>query len=316
MYYRIWTMKKYITQIQGITWVNITDPDEESRDFLKKKFGFHPLDLSDCESNVQIPKVDVYPKYIFFVFHFPVKDKVKGKKILKERELDVFVGPDFIVTVHHGKDTFEDLNARFREVDKILADDPDPIKQTTGYVLYLILKKFYDLSYNVLNEVGEDITTLDREIFEIRSQDVVEELADIRRNVLALQKAIEPQRLLILRIMKIETAYMPRALNIYFDDINDTVVKIWTMIKNYHSLVKGLSETNEALISHKSGRVIRILTMFSVILLPLTLLSGIYGMNIDTLPFRDHPRSFFIIGGMMLFIALVMLIFFKRRKWI
>src|SRR3990167_4089308 len=294
-----------------ITWTNVMHPDETTMKELQKRYGFHDLDVEDCLSNVQRSKIDDYEDYLFIVVHFPYYDKRK-KRIL-QGEVDLFIGQDYVVTIHDG---------RLRAMGKLMEDfEKDHIAKEqmgkgTGYLLYIIVRELFNDTFPLVDEIENSISGIEHDLFAGDSEkDMVRDILWLKKDIITFRRIISPQRAVIAQLEHKNKKFLPENLEVYFDDVVDKIEKIWGNLENLKELAEDLQDTNEALISHQTNRVIKILTVFSVILLPLTLITGFYGMNVQ-LPYADVGTAVMGIGVGMTILAAGMLLFFKWRRWI
>ncbi len=299
-------------KIGNLTWVDIKNPTSKEIDYLKKNFNFHILNLDDCLSIFQRPKIDEYPDHLFIVLHFPVFDF--KKRILKSSEIDIFISKDYLITLHDGN--LNPLNILFEDCLKNKKECITIFKKGSGYLLYKVIDKLTDNCFPILDKIAFKIERIEDQIFKGQTRKMVEEISIVKRNILNYRKIIKPQRAVIADLESDNKEFLPSKLDVYFDDILDHFEKIWYTLENYKELIDGLQETNESLITHKINDVMKILTIFSVIFLPLTLLSGIYGMNLKSLPLAEHSLSFWIILIFMLVMVFGMLYYFKKKKWL
>jgi magnesium transporter len=294
----------------GLTWTNISNVNEESLKFLEENFNFHHLDIKDIKSESQNPKLDTYKDYLFLIVHFP-QWNIKSKKITSH-EIDIFVGPDFLITIQQGKNK-EVKNFFYRSMNNRRTRN-EWINKSPGFLLYKILEELFSQSRIMINSLGKQISNSENEVFsDNQDTNLIRELAIHRRNVLNLKRILDPQRFLIASLSNIRKPFLDESLSIYFDDIKDYLDNLWVIVDSYKETIDGLHITVESLINQKTNKVINYLTVISVSLLPLTLLSGIYGMNIEGLPYAHKP--IFVWG---LFVAILLLILgligFMRKK--
>jgi len=295
----------------NLRWINISKVDEESLAYLKKNFKFHPLDFEDIQSETQNPKLDVYKNYLFVILHFP-QWKPSSKKIIPH-EVDVFVGEDYIVTIQHGKN--KEIKNFFYRVMNNRKLREEWMSESSGFLLYKLLEVLYSKSRPMLNNISKQISHIENEIF-TGEQDVeaIKQLALHRRNVLNFRRILDPQRYLVSTLSHTRKPFLDESLSLYFDNVKDYLDKLWVIADSYKETIEGLHLTVESLINQKTNKVIGALTVMSVALLPLTLLSGIYGMNIDNLPYAHSPLFVWsIFGGLTIFI-LGVIIWMRRRK--
>jgi len=295
----------------GLTWTNISSVNEEALLFLKKNFNFHQLDIEDIKSESQNPKLDTYKDYLFLVVHFP-QWKAENKRVLAH-EIDIFVGQNYLITIQHGKN--KDIKDFFYRSMNNRKTRNEWIHKSSGYLLYKILEELFGQSRTMIDNLGKQISGVENEIFDDKPDvDIIHELAIYRRNVLNLKRILDPQRFLVASLSNIRKPFLDESLSIYFDDIKDYLDKLWVIVDTYKEILDGLHITVQSLINQKTNKIITLLTVISVSLLPLTLLSGIYGMNIEGLPYAHSPAFvwglFLAITSFILFLIFVM----KKRK--
>jgi magnesium transporter len=303
---------------EGLRWINIEHPGGPERAWLEEHFDFHALDIEDVLSRNQRPKIDEYPDYLFLVLHIPVFNRQAGR--LGAGELDLFVGPDFVVTLPNQplppvEYLFERCRADHGLREKIFS-------RGAGYLMYRLVDDSFDYCFPMLRKVGNKLDALEDEIFEGRSEDIVRDISNAKQEIINFRKVIRPQRPVLSDLEKVKTRYLASELDleIYFDDIVDAHERIWDMLENYKEVIVALEETNESMLSHRVNDSLRVLTAISVIVLPLTLIASIFGMNIGLPgggdPGNDSVASFAIVIGIMLAILVGMASFFRKRRWL
>jgi magnesium transporter len=295
----------------GLTWVHLDAPTGEEATALMARFGWHPLDLEDVLSKRQRPKVDEYPDYLFVVLHFPVYDKAVQR--LNAAELDVFVGHDYLVTLP---------NVELLPVTRLFLrcqEDEELREQLfskgSGYLLYHVLDDLFDYCFPILDKIGHKLDSIEDEMFEGRAEDVVRDLSNVKQEIISYRKIIKPERSTLRLLERQVERFLPEELELYFDDIVDASERVWDLLDNYKEVVEALEDTNESVISHRQNDVLRVLTVVSVILLPLTLITGIFGMNVH-FPGFETAAAFWAIAATMLALALGLIAFFRYKRWL
>ncbi len=297
----------------GLRWVNVDSPAAPERAWLEEHFDFHALDLEDVLSRNQRPKIDVYDEYLFIVLHFPIFDRQAGR--LGTGELDLFVGPDYVVTIpNQPLQPVEYLFERCRSKEELREQ---LFARGSGYLLYRLVDDSFDYCFPMLRKIGNKLDALEDEIFEGRSEEVVRDISNVKQEIINFRKVIRPQRPVLRDLEKVKTRYLATDLDleIYFDDIVDAHERIWDMLENYKEVVEALAETNESVISHRVNDILRVLTSISVIVLPLTLIASIWGMNVGV-PGEGNNTDFYVIVGAMLVMFGGMVAYFHRRGWL
>jgi magnesium transporter len=298
---------------EGLRWVKIDRPAAVEQTWLEENFNFHALDLEDVLSRNQRPKIDQYDEYLFIVLHFPVFDSSAGR--LGAGELDLFVGPGYLVTIpNQPLQPVEYLFERCRQKEEMR---DQLFSRGSGYLLYRIVDDCFDYCFPMLRKIGNKLDALEEEIFEGRSEEIVRDVSNAKQEIINFRKVIRPQRPVLRDLEKVKGRYLAPELDleIYFDDIVDANERIWDMLENYKEVVEALEDTNESVISHRVNDILRVLTSISVIVLPLTFLASLWGMNVGV-PGGGDDSAFYAIVGVMLLIMLGMVAFFRRRGWL
>lgn len=296
-----------------VTWIDVVRPTVEDINFLGQNYPFHPLSLEDCLSRIERPKIDEYDDedYLFIVMHFPIYDP--ARQVSRASEVDFFIGTGYVITLHDGvlqplinffQDAYENEETRNRFMNR-----------GASVLLHAIIDRLVDYLFPVLYKVDGRIRDIEEDIFTEDIRQTMEEISLVRRDLIALRRIIKPQVSIVANLGRIDRPYIHEELDDYFDDILDHLNKARDIIDDNYEVVAGLSDTSDTLASYRLNEVIRILTVISVIMLPLTLVSGIYGMNV-ALPLGEVPFAFLIILALMISMATGMLVYFRHRRWL
>lgn len=294
-----------------ITWINIEKPTSSDMEYLAKNYLFNLFDLEDCLSRIERPKIDEYESYLFIVLHFPVFKQ--EARVTTSSQVSIFIGEDFLVTVHKGDlktlaKLFDDcqLNERARE---------EHMARSSGYLLYRILDRLVDYCFPILNRVIANIEAAEDRLFSEPARDTVQEISVLRRDVMSYRRIIRHQTAILKSLEVREYPFLREDLDVYFGDIGDHIGTISETLEEYKEVVEGLNATSDSLFSHRTNEVMKMLTVLGTILLPLLVISGIYGMNVS-LPFGDSSFAFPLIILFTLCISGGMLAYFRNRRWI
>jgi len=300
-----------VIEALGIRWVNIEQPRHSHRAWLEERFDFHALDYEDVFSRNQRPKIDEYDDYLFIVLYFPRFDKHVGR--LNAAELDLFVGPDFLVTLpNEPLQPVEYLFERCRANDELREQW---FSKGAGYLLYKIVDACVDASFPMLAKMGNKLERIEDEIFEGRSKEVVRDISNVKQEIINFRKIVRPQRAVFGDLERTKQRYLAEDLDLYFDDINDASERVWQILETYKETVEALEATNESVLSHQLNDVLRVLTVLSVVFLPLTLIASIFGMNVHV-PGEQQTVPFWVIIALMVVLGAGMISFFRRRRWL
>jgi magnesium transporter len=297
----------------GLTWIHLDAPELEHAQSLAEGFGWHALDVEDVMSKRQRPKVDDYADegYLFAVLHFPVYDRSVQR--LNAGELDVFVGPDYIVTL-----PTTELKPVTRLFQRCAEDEQLRellFSKGSGRLLYEILDDLFDYCFPILDKIGHKLDSLEDDVFEGRSDEVVRDISNVKQEIISYRKIIKPQRSTLRMLERHIERFLPEDLELYFDDVVDASERIWDILDNYKEVVEALEDTNESVISHRQNDVLRVLTVFASVVLPLTLITGVFGMNVK-FPGFDTAWAFWCIFAGMLMTLVGLLGFFRYKRWL
>lgn len=297
----------------GLRWIDIRKPGAQEIDFLRTEFGFHELVLDDVTSRTQRPKIDIGDGYAFLVMHFPVHNK--KTRVTTASEVDFFVGPDYVVTAHDG--VLRPLVGMFDQAAKSEDARDAMMGRSSLHLLYYVIDRLVDYCFPILNRLTERIEAIEDSIFDSSSLRTVQEISILRRDLIALRRVIKPQ---VAIISQLEHRGLPGVrsdieTDVYFGDVADHLAKIWDSLDDLKEVLDGLSDTFDSLASHRLNEVIKALTVISVIILPLTLITSVFGMNVP-LPYEHSRYALVIISAIMVAIIAGMVVVFRIRRWI
>lgn len=297
---------------KNVTWHDDPAPTEQVLTELQKQYGFHELDIEDCLSEHERPKVEEYESYLFLVFHIPYRARKTGR-IVKE-EVNIFLGQDFFVTLHRGKIPILDRLWNDLEESKDLREEY--LQHGTGFFLYELMRHFFEDVFPLVDSIRKELRRMEEVLFESDEEvDLLRDIMNVKRNIISMRSILLPQRTLIATLEHKNKKFVPEELALYFDDILDAIERQWALLDTAKEMIDALQDTHESWLSHKTNAVIQVLTIFSVVMLPLTFITGLYGMNVE-LPYGNHPMAFFIVTGLMSTLLVAMLWFFNKKHWL
>ncbi|HVA32121.1 MAG TPA: magnesium transporter CorA family protein [Gaiellaceae bacterium] len=301
-----------------LTWIHLERPSQEEAQMLAARFGWHPLDVEDVMSRRQRPKVDVYTEeeaagYLFAVLHFPVYDKAISR--LNAGELDVFLGPDYLVTLPTVE--LRPVSLLFRRAFESEEYKHNLFSRGSGRLFYEVLDDLYDYCFPILDKIGYKLEQIDEDIDDagVRAKDLVRDIHKVKQEIISYRKIIKPQRPTLRLLERSVERFLPEELELYFDDIVDASERIWDLLDNYKEVVEALESTNESLISHQQNDILYVLTIFSVVMLPLTFITGLFGMNVN-FPGFNSTTDFWVTLGLIIATVASMLAFFRWKRWL
>lgn len=295
---------------KNVVWVDMEQPTEADDKILADVFKFHYLTIEDARETRNQPKVEAFPDYLFFIVHGISIDETNPKNFVT-KELDGFLGKNFVVTYHH--ENFLSIDT----VKKQVRASSYACARGADYLLHQILDQIVDLYIPIVDEFDETINELEDRVFRMKktSNDVLQEIMDLKRSVARLIRISSKQMNVLYRISHGEFPLISNAHLPFYRDVHDHLQRVADLAENYRDLISGLLDIHLSVVANKTNEVMKVLAVFSAIMLPLTLIAGIYGMNVP-LPDQTNSFSFWhIVVAMVLFTA-ILLIYFWRKGWI
>jgi magnesium transporter len=293
----------------GLTWYHILNPTDSDLNFLIRNFNFHPLDLDDTVSKTQRPKIDIYEDYYFMILHFPHFDN--ENLLIRINEVKIFWGKNYIITIGHVHWVVRELfhSAKENEIIKV-----GLMKDSSDHLLYKILERLLNESFTHLTKIGAEVDAINEKLFGKNAEEIIEKISVTRRNIILLDTIFKPQLRLFTRFDTGEITGFAEDMDAYWGNILDMYQKIWDLTEDYEEIVEGFSKTFDSLQTNRTNEIVKVLTLISSVLLPLTLIASMYGMNV-VLPFQEHPYAFWIVAGSMISVVVGLIVYFKSKKW-
>ena len=298
----------------NVVWVDLEaiEPDDikQAESILLKIFKFHYLTVEDCLETRNQPKVESFPDYIYFIMH-GVKNETNSANFVT-RELDGYLGDNFVVTFH---------NEQFRSIENVkrqIHSTPFAFQRGAPYLLHQILDQLVDLYMPVVDDFDMTINQLEDRVFMMKrgSNLILEEIMDLRRAVARLKRISTRQLDVLYRISHGEFPQIPENILPFYRDVHDHLLRISDLSENYRDLVGGLFDIHFAVTASKTNDVMKVLAVFSAIMLPLSLIAGIYGMNFDNIPELHSPYGYYATLTLMFVIGIGLLVYFWHKGWI
>lgn len=307
-------MKNNIQTIEStnLSWINVAHQGQKETKWLENNIpGLNPLDIKDCLPPSQRPKLVKHHDHIFMILHFPFYNR--QTKQIQSSEIDFFIFKNKLITVH--ANNLEPLSNLFHDYQKNGLPEPD-----SSTLLYKILHELFHYCYPILNHVSLDIEHVEDKIFEVHDKKlgIIREILMIKRNITNFRKTMQAHKSVLQKFVKQGSEMFPDPnFNERFNSLISHTKDIWDFAQNYRDAIDALQDTHESLATHRLNDIIKTLTIFSVIVFPLTLLAAIFGMNtMNSMPFINSDYDFWIIIGIMFVGTMTMFWFFKRKRWI
>ncbi len=298
----------------NVVWVDLEITEgrgiNEAEQVLLNIFKFHYLTVEDCLETRNQPKVESFPDYIYFIMH-GVKNETNSANFVT-KELDGYLGDNFVVTFH--TETFGSIE----NVKRQIRSSPLVCQRGAAYLLHQILDQLVDLYMPVVDDFDGAINELEDRVFLMKrgTNKLLEEIMDLRRAVARLKRISTRQLDVLYRISHGEFSQIPENVLPYFRDVHDHLLRITDLSENYRDLVNGLFDIHFAVTANKTNDVMKVLAVFSAIILPLSLIAGIYGMNFDNMPELHSTYGYYATLALMFIIGGGLLIYFWHKGWI
>jgi magnesium transporter len=285
-------------------WVDVSEPDKAAVAALAASFTLHPLAVEDVLHFPQRPKIDTYAENIFIVWMVP---QLGSTKNVHGDEIDTFLGKDYLITAHH---------SHVRAIDEVAADACGVLDRGAAWTLHAILDRSVDEMFPIVDKVGEDLDGIEDELLAKVQDSQLQKLYKAKRILLGMHKVVDPERD-VLRALARHDEFVSQEAYLYFQDVGDHIARVSDTIDTYRDVASSAMDIYLSAVSNRLNVVMKQLTVVATIFMPMTLITGIYGMNLtkNMWPSTEYPWSFAAVIGSFVVITLSMLVVFKRRGW-
>ncbi len=297
---------------QSLTWYNLIRPTQEQLAGLQKEYGFHELDIEDCLSEHERPKIDEYDEYLFIVLHIPYLAPER-KRILKE-EVNIFLGSNYVITLHDGN--LEVLNAFWERLSASQEARQENFGEGTGLFLYELVSRLFDSYFPLIDDINRQLRMLEGILFEEEGEEkVLRLILELKRSIITMRRILLPQRTIVAGLEHKSKKFVPEELDVYFDDVQDAIERQWSMLETVKEVIEALQDSHEAWVRNKTNRTMQVLTVFSVTMLPLTVITGLFGMNVP-IPHGSDPWAFLGIAFVLLGFLVATVVYSWWKRWL
>lgn len=316
-----------VVKWQKLTWVNIEQPDKQKMQYLAQHYSFHPLALDDCLSEVHLQKIDEYEDYIFIILHLPVFDQ--RTRITNASQVAIFLGKDFLVTVHSGDlKPLANLLLSCQKDDKMCKEY---LGKDSGYLLYRILDVLVDYCFPMVDKTLSNLTKIEDKVFDPKSN-ASQEVTSLRRDIAAQRRIIRLVKMVIADLEQKVQRFAEVDLKVYFSDMNDHLNHLWNDLEECHETVEIYKDTTLLLSQERTNenqkrtnRIMAVLTILFTITLPATVIATFFGMHVN-IPGGSETGGWvgplgtyttFIVLLLISFVsAAIMFLLFRRWRWL
>jgi len=293
-----------------VTWINIDGiHDEKVIEKIGTYFGLHPLILEDIMNTTQRPKMEDLGDYIYLVLKmFNYDEENREEKI---EQLSLVLGHNFVLSFQEKQgDVFDPVRERIRKGNSRLR------KMRADYLAYALIDAIVDSYFLVLEKLGERIEDAEDELVSNPRPATLQEIHDLKREMIFLRKSVWPLREVISGLERAESTIIQKATGIFIRDVYDHIIQVIDSVETYRDMLSGMLDIYLSSVSNRMNEVMKVLTVIATIFIPLTFIAGIYGMNFRFMPELEWRWGYFAIWGVMVVVAVFMLVHFKRRKWL
>jgi len=302
-------MRQALKDESSVLWIDMQDIDDVDIDMMTEVFNLHPLTIEDFIMVNSRPKAERFADYLFLVmFSIESHDKTKGR--IKTAEMDFCLGKNFLVTTHNNG--IPSLEA---SKDKIRKQSPI-IKNGCDFLLYSIMDNLVDSYFPVIHDFDNMVDEMSDELFLDPSNETLRKIYCLKNEVMYLRRTIGPQADVISLITRGDIPYITAANTIYFRNIYDNLVRLNDVVGTSRDVVTGAMEAYVSVVSNRLNEIMKTLTVITVIMMPLTLIASIYGMNFKHMPELSSPLGYPTILTVMTAISISMIYYFRRKKWL
>lgn len=301
-----------ILEHKHLTWIDFESPTKADISYLNEHFDIHPLVIEELITPSYQPRVLRYSNCLFFSLHVPLFD-------VKERttypgELDIILTKDYLITGH--RHPIYQIGKFIDDLESKPSARREYFEQTPAHTLYRLLQILLESCFPKLKHISDRLDFIETQVFAGLEKEMVAEISVVKRDILNFRRTLKPQRSLLESITLLDQPFIPRELKIYFQDLISTNIRIWNMLESSKETIEALEATNNSLLSNKLNQTMKVLTIFSAVILPLSVYSNMMSMNTNHLPFSQASGGFWIHLSMMAVISLFTILVFRLRRWI
>jgi magnesium transporter len=299
-----------IVKSDACSWIDFRDPQPSDIAYLQENFDFHPLAIEELVTPTYHPKVVQFDQCLFLSIHIPLFDR--ESRTTYPGELDIILTKEHLITAHRNE--IYQLSNLLQEISQSKAKQAELLSKTPANLLHSILELLLDSCFPRLHHIMDNLDHIEEQVFAGKEKDMVEEISIVKRDILNFRRTLKPQRSILESLSQKEHPYIPSELKIYFQDLIGTNIRIWNMLESAKETIEALEATNNSLLSNKLDMTMKVLTIFSAVLLPMTVYTNMLAMS-ASIPFGENPNAFWIHFGFMLIIATFTVILFRWKKW-
>jgi len=294
---------------KSVTWINVSGVhDTKKIEEIGDMFNIHPLTQQDIANTTQRPKAEEYEDYVFLVFKMAYYEEKTNDIVIEQ--ISLILADKFIISFQERPgDIFDPLRAAIKEGKRKIRT------YGTDYLMYSIADSIIDNYFSILERVGEEIEKIEERLINNLSDATLKSIYRLKRELIFLRKSVWPMRDVIVGLQRGDYKNIKKSTSLYLRDVYDHTIQVAETLETFRDMTSTMLDLYLSSISNKMNEVMKVLTIFAAIFIPLTLVSGIYGMNFSYMPGLDSPFGFYGVVGFMTLIAIGMIVIFKHKKW-
>jgi len=294
----------------SVTWINVDGlEDIKLIESLGDHFGFHPLVLEDILSTGQRPKFEEFEDYLFITLK--MLDYLDEDNEISSEQVSLLVGKNYVISFQeHEGDLFEPVRERIRNRKGRI------VKQGADYLAYALIDVIVDNYFTIVEKTGDRLEPMEERVIEHPDPETLQQIRNLKREMIFLRRSAWPLREVLVNMERVEPGIVRKSTRIYLRDIYDHVIQVVDTIETMRDMISGLQEVYMSSVSNRMNEVMKVLTIIATIFIPLTFIAGIYGMNFEHMPELKYQWAYPAALGVMALVAVVMIIFFRRKRWV
>lgn len=303
--------KMKIIKHKQITWIDFENPGSDDITYLQENFNIHPLAIEELVTPTYQPKVVQYDNCLFLSIHIPLFDV--EHRTTYPGELDIILTSNHLITSH--RQSIYQLTKFLEDLEKSEGKRRLSLETTPAHLLYSLIEILLNSCFPRLNHINQKLDYIETQVFAEKEKEMVFEISVLKRDILNFRRTLKPQRSILESIIQKDHPFIPLETKIYFQDLIGTNIRLWNLLESQKETIEALEATNNSLLSNKLDLTMKVLTIFSAVLLPMTVYSNMLAMSAQ-IPFGQSPNAFWIHAGLMVLLSIVTITIFRRKKWL
>ena len=293
-----------------VSWVDMPNPGPEDILHLQEDFNIHPIAIEEFSTPTYQPKATTFDNCLFLSVHIPLFDA--KNRTTSPGEMDIILTDTHLITGH--RDDMFQITDFFETLEKNEGKRRLHMSETPAHLMYHILNLLMNSCFPRLDHIAKNLDTIEDNVFNGKEKEMVFEISVVKRDILNFRRTLKPQRSIIESVFQKQSRFIPESLTMYFQDLIGTNIRLWNILENNKEIIESLEATNNSLLSNKLDLTMKVLTIFSAIMLPMTVYSNVLAMS-ASIPFAGSPYAFWIHVSIMFCISFVTIIIFRAKKW-